>query len=101
MLLASTGCIRSKLHLTSEPSGALVKVEGENYGRTPVAVPFIWYWYYDVELQKQGYETRRVQERMDTPPYLIIPLDFLMEIMPFPVKDNRYRHYYLEPQKDA
>jgi hypothetical protein len=100
VLLVSTGCIRSKLNITSEPSGAAVTVNGETYGRTPVSVPFIWYWYYDVQLKSKGYETLNVRERMYAPPYFYIPLDLFFELLPFPVYDNRYRHYYMTPRVD-
>lgn len=101
VLTLTSGCIRSKLNITSEPSGATVRMERENHGRTPASVPFIWYWYYEIELQKEGYETLKVRERLYAPPYFWIPFDLFFELLPFDVHDTRHRHYFLEPVKDV
>lgn len=91
------GCLRSRVHITSEPAGAEVIWRGKPYGATPVTIPFIWYWYYDFALEKPGYKRLDVQERFRTPPWFLMPLDIVMEIVPVPIPDNRYRHYVLEP----
>ena len=96
-LLAAAGCIRSRLLVTSEPSGAAVKIEGKDYGDTPVSVPFIWYWYYKVEIRKDGFEPVTKIEHLRTPPWLIFPLDFFAELIPYPITDTRHRDYVLKP----
>lgn len=93
------GCLRPTIQVTSEPSGAAVVVNGDYAGTTPVTVPFIWYWYYEMELRRDGYEELKVRERMYAPPYYYIPLDLLFEIIPVNFHDRRYRHYYLEPER--
>lgn len=95
--LLTAGCIRSRVHITSEPSGAEVKWRGQPYGATPITIPILWYWYYDVEIEKPGYESQEHIERFRTPPWFMIPLDLAMELLPIPIPDNRYRHYELEP----
>lgn len=91
-----TGCIRSRVHITSEPSGAEVIWRGKPYGATPVTIPYVWYWHYDVTVQKPGYEPVHAMERFRTPPWFVMPLDLFMEILPIPIPDNRYRHYELD-----
>jgi hypothetical protein len=100
-LLVSTtaGCLRPTLTISSEPSGARVLVNGEYHGITPVEVPFIWYWYKEVELRREGYDTLRSRERMYAPPYFYIPLDLVFELLPFQIHDKRYRHYFLTPEQ--
>jgi len=43
--LAASGCIRSRIIVTSDPPGADVTMNGLHRGRTPIEIPFIWYWY--------------------------------------------------------
>jgi hypothetical protein len=95
----SAGCLRPSLQVTSEPAGARVIMNGELAGVTPVEIPFIWYWQYELELRREGYEPLRVRERMYAPPYFYIPLDLIFEILPFQIHDRRYRHYYMEPER--
>jgi hypothetical protein len=97
--LPQLACLRPTLTITSEPSGAAVVVNGDYHGTTPVEVPFIWYWYYEVELRQDGYEGLKVRERMQTPVWALIPLDFFIELMPFNVYDRHYRHYFMEPER--
>jgi hypothetical protein len=96
-LLAAAGCIRSRLLVTSDPSGAAVKIEGKEQGDTPVTVPFTWYWYYKVEVRKDGYEPVTKLEYLRTPPWLLFPLDFFAELIPYPIGDTRHRNYVLKP----
>lgn len=96
-LLPAAGCIRSRVTITSEPTGAEVMWRGKPYAATPVTIPFIWYWYYDFSLEKPGYKRLDVRERFRTPPWFIFPLDLFMEILPVPIPDKRERHYVLEP----
>ena len=42
-----------------------------------------------------------VVERFRTPPWFLMPLDLLMEVIPVPIPDNRYRHYVLEPKESV
>jgi len=96
ILIPATGCIRSRVHITSDPEGAEVTFRGEPRGATPITIPFIWYWYYDFTLDKPGYEHKEVLERFRTPPWFLMPLDFFMEILPIPIPDTRERHYVLQ-----
>ena len=91
------GCIRSRLHIDSEPQGAIVTINNQPYGRTPLETPFIWYWYYDIKVEKEGYETVEDEQYLRTPFWAIFPLDLLAEAAPFPIPDNRHVHYDLKP----
>jgi hypothetical protein len=96
-----TGCIRSRVHITSEPEGAEVIWHGQPYGATPIEIPFIWYWHHDIALEKPGYQRLETIERFRTPPWFLAPVDLLMEILPIPIPDNRYRHYVLQPKGEG
>jgi hypothetical protein len=101
LLLSTTACIRSRVIIESEPPGASVKFHRELRGETPVTIPFIWYWYYEVELEKEGYEPIRTLEYFRCPPWFLFPLDGIMELMPFPIYDTRKRTYELKPLAPA
>jgi len=96
-LILCSGCIRSRVVVTSDPVGADVTMNNTYRGRTPITIPFTWYWYYDFKLEKEGYQTLTARERFRTPPWCYIPLDLFMEAMPFRINDVRYRHYVLTP----
>jgi len=49
-VFALVGCVERTITITSEPSGALVHLNDEEIGRTPVTVPFRFYGVYDVRL---------------------------------------------------
>lgn len=96
-LLAATGCIRSRVEVTSDPPGAEVIWRGKPYGATPVTIPFTWYWHYDIALEKPGYKRISTSEYFRTPPWLLMPFDFFAEALPVPISDTRRRNYVLEP----
>lgn len=54
-LVVGCGTTRT-ITVTSEPSGALVYLNDEEVGRTPVTVPFQFYGTYDVRLEAEGYK---------------------------------------------
>jgi hypothetical protein len=47
------GCVERTISITSEPRGALVYLNDEEVGRTPVSVPFTYYGVYDVRLERE------------------------------------------------
>lgn len=99
LLLMCAGCLRSRLIVTTDPPGATVKVQQVARGKSPVTVPFIWYWYYDIDIEKEGYQPLHKVEYLRTPPYAYFPLDFIVELLPVPITDTRKRHYTLTPVK--
>lgn len=95
--VATGGCIRSRLHIESNPSDAVVTINDQPYGKTPIETPFIWYWYYDVKVEKPGYQTVEDEQYLGSPAWAIFPLDFFAEALPFPISDNRHLQYDLKP----
>jgi hypothetical protein len=100
VLLLSTSCIRSRVVITSDPPGADVTFNKMPRGRTPVTIPIIWYWYYDIKLEKPGYEPLATTERFHAPIWFYIPLDLVMEAIPIPIYDTKKRHYALAPSEE-
>ena len=96
-VLSVSGCIRSRVILTSKPSGADVTMNNVYWGRTPIIIPFGWYWYYDFVLEKEGFQKLKKRERLHAPFWCWIPLDLVMEAIPLRFYDNKHLKYTLKP----
>ena len=96
-LLVTAGCVRRSLTIRSEPPGALVYVNDRLVGESPVTYDFTWYGWHRVILRKQGYERLEDRQQLRAPLYLWIPVDLVMELLPFPIRDARTWVYTLTP----
>lgn len=65
--LAASGCVKRTLLIESDPPGALVFLNDEEEGRTPVTVHFKWYGTYDVRLEMDGYQTLHAHQELEQP----------------------------------
>lgn len=98
-LLTTTGCVRRKLTIRSQPEGALVYVDQQEVGHTPVTVPFTYYGTREFILEKDGYRTVKEKQRIRAPWYQIPPIDFIAEnLVPREIKDERELYFAMEPQ---
>src|SRR3954463_11491299 len=99
LLPAIVGCSRvdRSLQVTSNPPGALVYLNGEEAGRTPMNKSFVWYGTYDVQLRKEGYKTLSTKEQVWAPWWQIPPIDFVADLLPFPLHDQHKKSYTLTP----
>ena len=78
----SLGCVERRLMISSEPSGALVYLNDQEVGRTPLEVPFTWYGTYDVRLEREGYQTLQTQQEAKRPWWESPGPDLFAEAMP-------------------
>ena len=93
----TTGCVRRALTIRTDPPGALVYVNDELKGKSPVTYDFVWYGWHRVMIRKEGYERVEDRKQLRAPRYLWIPLDLAMELLPFPIRDTRTWDYTLAP----
>ena len=98
-LMLSSGCVRRSLTVTSNPPGALVYLNGQEFGRTPVTRDFTWYGNYDVTLRKEGYETLKTNGKVIAPWWQWVPFDLAAEMLP--LHDKRKLSYRLKPTDDT
>ncbi len=96
LVIASTGCVKRKLTVTSEPSGALVTLNGQEAGRTPFTTDFRWYGFYDVEVRREGSKSLITRERIIAPWWQWVPFDLMAELVPG-ATDRQTMHFKLEP----
>ncbi|MEL7087215.1 MAG: PEGA domain-containing protein [Planctomycetota bacterium] len=94
------GCVQRTLHVTSEPAGALVWLNDEEVGRTPVAVPFTFYGTYDVRLEKDGFAPLWTTGEADMPWWEWPGPDLVAELIPG-AESNVAWHYDLVPATPA
>jgi hypothetical protein len=98
--LACAGCVRRTITITSDPEGALCRLNGREVGRTPVEVDFVYYGEYDVVLEKDGYEPLLTSGAAIPPWWENIPLDLAAEAMPGEPRADIRWHYQLQPRDD-
>jgi hypothetical protein len=95
------GCIERILTIQTNPTGALVEANGQEFGRTPASRDFTWYGTYDITIRLEGYETLKTTGKVIVPFYEWIPLDLITELLPFPFKDHHILNYTLTPSPPA
>ncbi len=89
-----------RMTIRSNPPGARVLLEGEEKGFTPYSMDFTYYGTREITLVKPGYETETVMQKVQTPWYQRMPLDFVSDnLWPFKTTDRHDFTYQLRPKK--
>ncbi len=96
-VVACGGCVQRTIAVTSEPAGALVWLNDEEVGRTPLAVPFTFYGTYDVRLEKDGFAPLWTVGQADPPWWEYPGPDLMAELMPWRPESRVEWHYELAP----
>lgn len=97
--IACSGCVRRRLTVRTSPPGALVFVDGQEIGRTPVSTPFIYYGTRNFRIMKDGFETIDVNQPIPAPWYQIPGIDFFAEnLVPQEIRDERVVDFELVPK---
>jgi len=99
-----TGCVQRKLTINTEPSGALITLNDEEIGTSPVTVGFEWYGDYSIIVSKAGYETLKTDRKLKRPVHDYFPFDLFYDLF----GSNRIDDYawnfqlapYQAPQRD-
>jgi hypothetical protein len=99
LTLFTTGCgVERTLTITSDPPGAMVTLNDQEIGRTPVTRDFIWYGTYDVELRLDGYKTLKTIGKVWAPWWQVPPIDLAADVAPYESHDHHDLHYTLTPE---
>ena len=99
-LLFSTGCVQRRLTVRTFPENATVYVDDQEIGQSPAATSFVHYGVRNIRVEKQGFETVEVAERVMPPWYLTPGLDFFVEnFWPAEIRDERIVEIELPPQQ--
>ena len=95
-----TGCVERKLTINTEPQGAIVTLNDEEIGTSPVTVGFEWYGDYDVRIAKPGYETLKTHRELKAPLHDKFPVDFMAQCLnPKRIVDSYEWTFALEEKK--
>ena len=98
--LALAGCVERRITIGSDPPGALVLMNDQEIGHTPVTVPITWDGDYDLRLRyeknvgtpeqpKIVHYYLHTHKKTVTPWFDVIPMDLVAELLPVPFKDNQ------------
>lgn len=102
VICASTGCanLHRRMLVRSDPPGALLLVDGEEVGYTPVAIDFTYYATREFVLIKDGYETLTAMQKVSPPWYQRGPLEFVSDnFLPVHTRDNHEYTFTLNRQE--
>jgi len=100
LCLLTSGCVRRRLTIRSTPPGAVVYIDDQLIGSTPVSTQFTYYGTRKFRLVKDGYETLTTLQRLRPPWYQIPPLDFVTEnLIGREYRDERILEFNLLPQR--
>lgn len=96
--LLANGCVERWLTINTAPQGALVVLNDEEIGQSPVTVSFEWYGDYWIRISKEGYETLNTHHKLKGPWYDGFPFDFFAQIIsPDRIVDSYEWTFELEP----
>jgi hypothetical protein len=95
VLATGAGCARRSVLIDSNPTGALVYINGVEAGRTPMKYDFDLYGDFDVILRKDGYQTLKTHQKIATPLHGYPPFDLAAEALG--VVDRYQWHFDLQP----
>lgn len=76
-----SGCVERTMKITTRPPGAVVIVNDEEVGISPVKVSFMWYGDYDLMFRKEGYQTLKTHYRIRAPWWQWPIFDLITETM--------------------
>jgi hypothetical protein len=92
------GCVERRYTIRTDPPGALVIVNNEEIGASPVSRSYVFYAERDITLIKEGYQTQRIIQPMPAPWWDSLPLEFFTEnLIPITFRDEREFTYKLTP----
>ncbi|MBN2316761.1 MAG: PEGA domain-containing protein [Sedimentisphaerales bacterium] len=95
-----SGCVERNLTIKTHPEEALVVLNDEEIGLSPVTVNFNWYGDYCVRIQKEGFETLNTHRELKGPWYDAFPFDFFAQIInPNRIVDSYEWTFNLAPKR--
>ena len=100
-LVGFSGCVERRYTIRTDPPGALVFINGEEYGPTPVSVNYTYYTPHEIVLVADGYQTQRIVQPIPAPWYDNVLTDFFTEnLVPFTIRDEREFLYKMPVAQD-
>ncbi|MDO4558017.1 MAG: PEGA domain-containing protein [Planctomycetia bacterium] len=100
ILTLCTGCVQRRMTIRSNPPGAVVYIDNQEIGTTPVSTNFTFYGKRRIRLVKDGYETIDDLREIRAPWYQYPGADLVSETMvPGEIQDRRTIQYTLQAKQ--
>ncbi len=100
ILAIGTGCVQRRLQIRSQPEGAAVSVDRQPVGLSPVSVPFTYYGTREIQLEKDGFKTVRVEQNIRPPWFERFPISLISDnFAGRELRDDRVFDFALEPKQ--
>lgn len=108
VLCCETGCVRRRMHIRAFPegnahvpiTGAMVYINKQPVGRTPVTCNFSHYGTMEFTVTKEGYEPLTEYRKIRAPWYQWPGIDFFSEVVwPQEITDNKQVDFQLKPAR--
>jgi len=100
-ILTIAGCVERRLTILTDPPDAVVWLNDEEIGTTPVTVGFNWYGDYKVRIEKEGYQILNTHQDLPRPAEDHFPLDFFAEVIwPGTIKRDTAWTFALQPAEN-
>ena len=94
-----SGCVKRRYTIRTDPPGALVYVNGEEVGTTPVSRGYTYYAPREITIVSDGYKIEKIIEPFPAPWWDNGLTDFFSEnLLPVTLRDEREFTYKLTPQ---
>jgi hypothetical protein len=103
LLCFCCGCVERKITVLTEPPGALVALNDEDIGISPVTVGFEWYGDYSVRITKEGFKTLNTHKDLKRPLKDRVGFDLLDDTFHTRIDEYTWTFKlepYQQPQKD-
>jgi len=95
------GCVERRLTIITEPQEAIIFLNDEEIGESPVTTSFQWYGEYRVRIEKQGYETLKTYRSLAPPLHDHPPFDFFAQnLWPDRIVDSYEWTFTLSPRSE-
>jgi hypothetical protein len=88
ILACGCGSVQRELTVKTEPAGALVLLNDEEIGTSPVTASFNWYGDYRVTISHEGYATLITHKKLAAPWYDYFPFDLARLLWPAKTTDR-------------
>jgi hypothetical protein len=89
-MVASSGCVRRRMMVRTNPPGATVSIDNQVIGTSPAASPFVYYGTREFRIEKDGYRSETIRRRFNPPWYEFPVIDFVAETLwPGEIRDER------------
>lgn len=97
-MLLHSGCVQRRFTVRTNPPGAVLYVDNQEIGITPVATGYTYYGTREIRLEKDGFEPVVKLHRFSAPWYQYPGLDFISEnLVPWEIRDERELDFEMVP----